>query len=170
MFLPGDIETEMTGLSIRKLTADDAPTYFEAVDRNRAHLSQFSDQTSSTYPNLESVQASIKEYPYITRTELGDVRTRLGIWSHDTFVGSINVTTGNVGAEIGYWLDEAYTGMGYATCAVRALTEFAKRHYETVFATVYEGNQASRAVLERADYSLTNVFTVDGHDVHLFNA
>ncbi len=170
MFLPGDIDTEMPGLSLRKLAAEDAVPYFSAVDRNRAHLSQFEDQTSSKYPTLESVQKSIKEYPYKRVTEFGDTKTSMGIWAQNSFVGSINTTIGETGVEVGYWLDEAYTGMGYATCAVRALTEFANRHYDVVYATVHEGNDASRAVLERSDYTFTRTFNIDGHSIDMYNA
>ena len=58
--------------------------------------------------------------------------------------------------ELGYWLGEAYWGRGIATEAVRAMVEYAFREFDIVRleAGVYEGNDASRRVLERAGFTM----------------
>ncbi|MDB5184255.1 MAG: hypothetical protein JWN38_63 [Candidatus Saccharibacteria bacterium] len=141
------INTEHEGTFLRQLhnEADDV-AYFNAVEANLEHLSQFGDETAAKYPTLESVREA-RVHPS------NPDKLRLGIWHRKTFVGSINLTPDAYqGAEIGYWLDERYTGHGYATLAVRALGNYAQKRYSSVYAHVATGNVASEAVLERAGY------------------
>ncbi len=58
-------------------------------------------------------------------------------------------------AEIGYWLGEPFWGRGFATVAVKAVTEYAFATFDLqrVQATVFEWNPASARVLERAGYT-----------------
>jgi RimJ/RimL family protein N-acetyltransferase len=58
-------------------------------------------------------------------------------------------------AEIGYWLGEPMWGRGFATVAVKAVTEYAFATFELrrIQATVYEWNPASARVLEKAGYT-----------------
>ena len=57
-------------------------------------------------------------------------------------------------AEIGYWLGEEYWGLGIATEAVRAMTEylFVKHNLVRLHAHVFEWNSASIRVLEKCGY------------------
>ncbi len=59
-------------------------------------------------------------------------------------------------AEIGYWLAEPYWGRGIATAAVEAVSDYAFRRFDLVRlqARVFEGNEASQRVLEKAGYEL----------------
>ncbi len=59
-------------------------------------------------------------------------------------------------AEIGYWLGEKYWGKGIMTRAVLALTDYVFQHYEVrrIYAGLFEYNQASARVLEKAGYHL----------------
>jgi RimJ/RimL family protein N-acetyltransferase len=138
--------TTLPGVQLKQLRLEDAPAYFEAVDANREHLSQFGDQTGKKYPTVESVEASIK-YPDNPN------KHRMGIWDRDIFVGTINMTLIENNIEIGYWLDEQHTGMGYATVATRALATYAKRFYPSVYAGVNPENLVSQRVLERAGFN-----------------
>ncbi len=139
------IPTEQNEVSLRQLTLEDAVVYFNAVDANREHLSQFEDDTSKKYPTLEEVEKSITSPTN---------KLRMGIWDEDKFVGSINLTPSSDGkvAEIGYWLDERQTGKGYATVATAALTNYAKQRFTKVHAEVVEGNDASARVLKRTGF------------------
>jgi [ribosomal protein S5]-alanine N-acetyltransferase len=58
-------------------------------------------------------------------------------------------------AEIGYWLGEPFWGRGFATSALRAVTEYAFATFDLhrVQATVFEWNPASARVLEKAGYT-----------------
>lgn len=59
-------------------------------------------------------------------------------------------------AEIGYWLGEKYWGKGIMTRAVQALTNYVFQHYNIrrIYAGIFEYNQASARVLEKAGYHL----------------
>lgn len=77
------------------------------------------------------------------------------------------------GAEIGYWLGEAYWNRGIATQAVKAMTAhiFKKPQYDIcrIYAGIFEYNTASARVLEKAGYQLEarlrNNVTKDGKTV-----
>ncbi|WP_129713992.1 GNAT family N-acetyltransferase [Pedobacter sp. SYP-B3415] len=57
-------------------------------------------------------------------------------------------------AEIGYWLGQPFWGKGYATEAVRMLTEhaFSESGIQRIFAGVFSGNLASMRVLEKNSF------------------
>lgn len=139
------IPTERTSVTLRQLSneADDA-AYFAAIDANRAHLSQFDDNTANKYRTLEDVTTA--------RLNAGS-KIRMGIWDGDTFVGTVNATPNKNGTEIGYWLDSRHTGHGYATLAAKALGHYVAGASGSVYAEVADGNEASVRVLERAGYT-----------------
>lgn len=58
-------------------------------------------------------------------------------------------------AEIGYWLGESVWGRGIATEALTAVTDHAFANHDLcrLFAHVFEWNQASARVLEKAGYA-----------------
>jgi ribosomal-protein-alanine N-acetyltransferase len=58
-------------------------------------------------------------------------------------------------AEIGYWLGEPFWGRGFASLAVKAVTEYAFAVFDLnrLQATVFEWNPASTRVLEKAGYT-----------------
>jgi RimJ/RimL family protein N-acetyltransferase len=59
-------------------------------------------------------------------------------------------------AEIGYWIAEPFWGKGIAASALVAMTDYAFKHFKfnRLFAGVFEGNDASIKVLEKAGYKL----------------
>ena len=59
-------------------------------------------------------------------------------------------------AEIGYWLAEPLWGRGIATAALAAVSDYAfqRFHLARLQARVFEGNDASMRVLEKAGYEM----------------
>lgn len=59
-------------------------------------------------------------------------------------------------AELSYWIAQPWWGRGYATRAVAALTDHAFRalRLRRLYARVFDGNVASRRVLEKCAYEL----------------
>jgi ribosomal-protein-alanine N-acetyltransferase len=59
-------------------------------------------------------------------------------------------------AEIGYWLGEPMWGRGFATAAVKAVSEYAFAAFDLcrLQATVFQWNPASARVLEKAGYTM----------------
>lgn len=153
-----NLATDNPQVVLRQLTVEHASAYFEAVEANRTHLSQFGDKTAANYPTLQSVIDSII-------TPANSDRLRMGVWDNDTFVGTVNLTPDEDGkaAEVGYWTDSRYLRRGYATLAARALSHYGLEHYETVYAHVSteeteDGervNQKSVEVLKKAGFIQT---------------
>ena len=56
--------------------------------------------------------------------------------------------------DVGYWIAEKFWGKGYATEALRAITEFAFNDLkiDRIQAFVFEGNESSERVLEKCGY------------------
>jgi RimJ/RimL family protein N-acetyltransferase len=62
-------------------------------------------------------------------------------------------------AEIGYWIGEPYWGAGYATVALRELTQtvFSETDIVRLSAQVFSANLASMRVLEKCDYEFEGI-------------
>ncbi|MDB4992457.1 MAG: sle [Parcubacteria group bacterium] len=149
--VPIIIPTNHQDLVLRQLTVEDAGLMFRLIDRNRSHLSQYGENTSSKYPTIESAIFSV------THPENPD-KLRFGIWLEETFVGSAGLTPPHPlfsdGGSLGYWLGSEYTGQGIATAASEALLRYANvvLHWPRIFARVHTDNHKSRAVLERSGF------------------
>ena len=80
-------------------------------------------------------------------------------------VGSIGLKPGTdverIGAEIGYWLGEAYWGRGFMTEAVQAMVRYAMEdlNFVRVYAGVFAHNTSSMRVLEKAGFQKEGIFT-----------
>ncbi len=137
---------------LRQLTLEDAPTYFDLIDYDREHYSQFDDITAKKYRVVGDVEDSIinqKRNKY-----------RFGIWDGETMVGSNNLTVQEDGrAEIGYWVGSQYTGRGYAARALSPLVDFAFNDLglDEVFTNIVVGNEASRKTVENAGFEFRGI-------------
>lgn len=62
-------------------------------------------------------------------------------------------------AEIGYWLGEPFWGKGITTTAVKLATQYAfdTLNLNRLYAGVFEGNEASKRVLEKCGYQLEGI-------------
>lgn len=104
----------------------------------------------------------------------------LAITVNEVCIGSISVVFGNneshLSGEIGYWLGRDFWGRGYATDAVRQMTEriFAETELLRIFAHVFAPNNASKQVLLKCGYQEEGVLrqAVIKHgdilDVHVY--
>jgi RimJ/RimL family protein N-acetyltransferase len=78
-------------------------------------------------------------------------------------VGGISLRPGTdierIGAELGYWIGEAFWNRGIATSAIRLVTDYAfnKKRLERVFAVPFMTNVASCRALEKAGYEREGV-------------
>lgn len=139
------LETSRPSVTLRELATEaDDVAYFAAVQADPNHLRQFGDTTADKYQTLAEVTAA--------RLNAGD-KVRMGIWDEGTFVGTVNLRPDSKGgAELGYWTHPDYVGRGYATLGAQALAAYGAEHFETVYAKVVEGNDASTHVLESAGF------------------
>ena len=89
-----------------------------------------------------------------------DHRYAFGVFlsSNDELIGRVALSNVSRGAwqnaTLGYYIDQAHTGRGYATEAVRLTLEFAfeQAGLHRVQAAVLPRNEASRRVLEKAGF------------------
>lgn len=133
---------------INRTTIEEDEALFALFEENREHLREPTDNEEDLdfFPTLESVTQARIDNPYMLR---------MGIWyKRDTMVGEIVSVRPGIRneSEIGYMLREDATGNGYATMAVRALTEHLIGEYERIIARTHIENTRSIRVLERAGY------------------
>jgi len=87
-----------------------------------------------------------------------DPRTVFAIATRDEAIGGIGLEfrddVHRFTAELGYWLGEPFWGRGIMTDAVRAFTAWSFEHFEVyrIYASVFDGNDASVRVLEKAGF------------------
>lgn len=157
-YLPKDNLVEISSpddvIILKPFTLADVKEIFELIDRNRDHLSQNGEDTAEKYPTLESVEKSISN-------PSNPKRLRFAIRNFEgELVGSINLTpldSKPKKGEIGYYLGGEFTGKGYASRAVEALTNYGFNNlgYEEIFGMVANTNIPSLNVLKKAGYKET---------------
>ena len=142
-----DLATSVAGLVLRELTEADADEYHDMLDRNRDHIARFGDHQDERRASRQGVCGYLENQP--------GTKTRYGIRLEGTLIGRADLDPVDPPRySLGYWLDEWYTGRGYATAACSALIEYARTELcaTEVFAGVAHGNEKSVAVLERLGF------------------
>lgn len=150
------LSTDVDGLALRALTVDDVAAVAAFRWANRAYHAQFNEGSP---PDTESgVREEI----------LGTPEVLFGLWFRDTIVGVFHlqflrqeeagyrIVTPDVGGQleagVGYNVDEAHAGRGFATAATKALIRYAFSFdaVQLFRSRARETNVASWRVLEKA--------------------
>jgi len=122
------------------------------------------------HANNRKVSINLRDrfpYPYTERDARNWLDAVIGLEPETNFaidvageaVGGIGYTmqydVGRRSAEIGYWLGEDFWGRGIATEALIAVTDHAFANHDLcrIFAHVFDWNQASARVLEKAGFA-----------------
>jgi [ribosomal protein S5]-alanine N-acetyltransferase len=143
---------------LRPLTAQDAPALLEVRTRNKAFFEPWEPAQSARHFTLQGQREEIERAAADARR---DVRYAFGVFlkENDVLIGRVALSNVSRGAwqnaTLGYYIDEAQTGRGYATQAVRLALQFAfgPAGLHRVQAAVLPRNVASRRVLEKASFS-----------------
>ena len=123
------------------------------------------------YANNHNVWINLRDsfpHPYTLDDAKAWIRSNQGQSPVTNFaIASVTEVIGSIGlrlqedvyrrsAEIGYWLGEPFWNRGIATKAVRAVIEygFATLGLERIYADVFQWNDASARVLEKAGFML----------------
>ena len=138
--------------------ASDASALFELRRRNREFLRPWEPRHPNPLPLTEDGIASDLERMQLERLE--DRRYTCGIFvlDEDQLVGTISLANVSRGAwqnaTIGYFVDAAHNGHGYATEAVVLMTRvaFDQLGLHRVQAGVMPRNHASNRVMEKAGF------------------
>ena len=138
-------------ITLKKLIPEDSVNYFDLLDKNRDHLSQYGDITANKYPNEESVFQSIIN-------PINPRKIRFGIWVNDTFVGMVGLTPlQHRSCETGGWTGKEFCRKGYGVITRTALAKYAieKLGYKRVIAKTHPKNAPSQGMLIKAGYRRT---------------
>ncbi len=144
---------ETEHLLIRKLEPEDADRLFE----NHAEEKVKKWFPNESYADLNEAKEAIAFFgdcvdkdrlPFVLALELKETGELIG----DTGVSEVDGEPDAV--EIGYQICDKYCGRGFATEALKAMTEFslAKFGAKVSYGRVVHGNGASARVLEKAGY------------------
>lgn len=144
---------ETEHLKVRKFRMEDAPCLY------KNHLEEEVKKwiPNESYADMEETQDAINFYvdcvngghlPYVLAVELKETGELIG----DTGVNEVEGKTKEV--EIGYGICKKYSGKGYATELVNAMTEFVVSTFKihVLYGRVMRGNDASVRVLEKNGY------------------
>ena len=148
---------ETEHLLVRKLETDDAVRLFE----NHAEEKVKKWFPNESYADLNEAKEAIEffrdcvekdQLPFVLAIELKETGELIG----DTGVSEVEGEPEAV--EIGYQICDKYCGRGFATEALKAMTEFsfAKFGATVSYGRVVHGNTASARVLEKAGYLFVN--------------
>lgn len=148
----------------------------ELADRNiRLRPVQFADaERLARLANNKLIWLNVRDmfpHPYklsdaerfIDSTIKQDPQTTFAIEYKFKFVGAIGLVLQQdvyrLSAELGYWIGEPYWGQGIATNALSLLCNYAfgELKLEKLFAGVFEGNEASKRVLEKCGFELEGI-------------
>lgn len=109
---------------VRLLRSEDATALYEATVRNRQFLAPWLSwidrvtDVSDTYAFVRDAEREARAHTAF----------KAGIWRRGHLIGCVDlhaIDWENASAQIGYWLDEAHTGAGIMSAAVRLLCEYA---------------------------------------------
>ena len=144
---------ETEHLKIRKFVIEDAPSLYEN------HLEEEVKKwlPNESYADLEETQGAINFYvdcvnnrhlPYVLAVESKETSELIGDIGVNAVAGMANEV------EIGYGICKKYSGKGYATELVMAMTEFIVSTFgiNVLYGRVIRGNNASVRVLEKNGY------------------
>ena len=118
--LPFETITINSQLELTQFTPDDAARLFELTNNNREYLERFLPWV----PAVGTVDDSLAHINETIANRLLGKAFTYGIKYRDEFVGNISIMHIDEPdkTEIGYWIDEAHSGLGITTLAVEALT------------------------------------------------
>jgi len=133
-------------------------TLYQMIEANRAYLSRFMPWVQYVGDKAQFIAyhqqeiATFHQWDNPSRYDLlrksdGALLGSLGVTLHQPAIPSF---------EIGYWLDQQASGLGYMTEAVNLMTEYLFVAYQAkrVEIRMAASNKASRGVAERSGYGL----------------
>ena len=140
------------GASLRSYRPEDAPQL--ARYANDADVAAYQRETAARRYTVDDAAA------WIALVSAQTPECHFSIACEDTIIGGIALELQTDvyahSAELSYWIAPAHWGRGHATRAVGALTDhaFVRLGLTRLYARVFDGNAASRRVLEKCAYRL----------------
>nr|WP_026694750.1 GNAT family N-acetyltransferase [Peribacillus kribbensis] len=163
MDFPQKIESER--LYIRPCMPGDGKDVYEAVMASKTELAEWLPFARKDTALEETEEGVRKSYAKFIARE--DIRLHIYRSEDGHFVGSTGFHRMNwevPKVEIGYWADTRYSGNGYITEAVDALTQFAFTYFKAKRVEIRcdSRNTRSRRIPEKLGFALEGVLRNDG--------
>lgn len=159
---------ETDRLIIRETKVEDVDRFYEiyAEPEITAHMENLYDDINEEREFARSyIENMYKFYEY-------------GMWTvclkDGTIIGRAGLChreiNGELELEVGYVIDKAYQNRGYATEAIQASLDYAKKRLEAthVNAFIRKGNIASIAVAKKVDFEYIQDANLDGHEYEIY--
>ncbi len=140
------------GAEVHRYSMQDAETLFALVDAERERLRRW-------LPWVDGVRTAEDERAWLKAVlSSADLKEEAyGIWDRGEFAGGVgmHLDSLNDGADIGYWLGQAFEGRGLVTRACRALIDrgFIELRLHRITIHAAPDNARSRAVPERLGFT-----------------
>lgn len=151
----GVMELQLPRLLVRSWRVDDAER-IAPLANNRAIWRNLRDRFPHPYTTADA-QA------FIATCLARDPETNFAITVDGVPIGSIGLSIGEdiyrKSAEFGYWLGEPHWGRGYASEAIRGVSDWALPRFdlERLYAMVFTWNPASARALEKGGFVLESL-------------
>ncbi|MBO9587772.1 GNAT family protein [Devosia sp.] len=147
-FRGAPLRTAVQDLVLKELGPADAEAFHALVQNNRAHLTSYGDFEQEVAAPLEKWTAEFASAP--------NAGCRFGIFLAGRLIGRVDIIAVDPPRySIGYWLEEAAVGRGYAGAAVARLVTLAREELSAsdLYAGVTHGNVRSEALLGRLGFA-----------------
>lgn len=144
-----------TAIQLQRLQANDAEAVLNFERENRSFFEQWIASRGDHYYTLPAVAESIKQADDLARA---NKEFHFLAWSEHTLVGRLTLrgieTVHYKKASLGYRFSQHHGGRGYATAAVRLVSEFAFRelNLRRLETQIIIDNLASRAIMEKCGF------------------
>ena len=147
-------------LTLRPLTLEDAPSFFELIDRNRLRLQDFFPQTIAaiTTPDECTGFVSKKMEEAIQRDTFSFVLTDADAQLHG-YMSVKNIDSSVPKCELAYFIDAALEGRGIMSRAMAAILNycFHTLQMNKVYLVTAMNNLPSRRIAEKNGFKLEGV-------------
>jgi ribosomal-protein-serine acetyltransferase len=149
-------------LDLRLMQEEDAETYFNLVDKNREYLKKWLPWIDS----VKSVEDIKKHIIECTKSFEDKTGIEFAIFYKNKLVGSVStnrIDRFHKKTDIGYCLDEEYTGKGIMTSSVKALTNYLFKELDInrIEIKVIPENIKSWAIPERLGFTFEGILRQD---------
>jgi len=149
------MELGTKSVRIRPLQPDDSKKIAELANNRKIWLN-----VRDMFPHPFGESDAMK---FIESKRLESPQTTFGITYNRDLTGAIGLVLQEdvyrYSAELGYWIGEPFWNNGIATNALRLMITYAfeKLQLKRLFAGVFEGNEASKKVLEKCGFEFEGI-------------
>jgi RimJ/RimL family protein N-acetyltransferase len=149
------------GIELRLVDPNTSPEMFAIVQKNMERLKPFVAWAGEVY----SEEDRFKGFMFQLDQFKAGTAYPMTIWAENKPIGMADIRDigSELGAEIGYWIDEDYEGQGIVTQSLQNLIDFARSRHDIsrINLNTMSDNDASKNVAERLGFELADSTVLD---------